>query len=428
VGVRRFAAVVFVAVTIGACGGNPAPSSGPILTASASAVVDAPPSVTSAPSGTATVQWRRVSEIRDVTWSGSFGAVGFDDGYVTVDGSRTIAVSTDGVTWRRVTLPLPFAGTVVDGVGSVSTDGRRTVIVGGYSPCPEFSWEMDPAPGRCRLRPMSWVSDDGRTWRSSGRWTGPVGPAEFFGSTFSTTWNVPTGGWDTTQTFFASNESEGDGQALWHSEDGVKWSLLRAGPADPRFSWAVADGQGNRVAYEQQPEPPTECNGTGPHPTLVWTSSDGRKYQRLDAFPGKCGEWIRAALAPAGTGPWVFLGVAEKSGTNAQPMTWASQNLTAWTTSDLPEPPDLRDERVWALAHRASGYVATGEFGEGRHAMTWVSDDGITWRLADAGRATGLGDIVFTIAHGPAGMLGFGCGDPVCEGTATAVWRLEDVR
>jgi hypothetical protein len=417
---RAFAIRFLVLLAVAGCGREPLPSGGQTSGPAASPVAEARPTFTPKPSATSEVRWNRVAQIPDFHEGGQFGAVGFDDGYVVEDGSRSIAYSRDAISWKSVRLP--FEGGVVDAVKSIVTDGRRVVVVGGYSPCREFSWEMDPAPPRCRLRPISWVSDDGRTWRSSGLWAGPVGSGDYLGSTFSTAWSVPTGGWDATETFFESNESQGDGQALWHSDDGLRWSRLRAGPADPRFSWGVADVGGRRIAYQNvaciDPDQLSKVN--------LWTSTDGRDYKPVTTSPAPCPGWIRAGLAPIGAGPWVLLGMAKSFGADNQPVAWTSPDLDAWTTSVVPVLPDMVNTVVLALAHRASGYVATGGVGEASQFVTWLSEDGTTWRVADARAASGAGDIIFTIADGPKGMLGFSCADPGCEGPATAVWRLED--
>jgi hypothetical protein len=415
---RPFAILVLVVLTAAACGREATPTGLQPSPPPGSQAVDRLPTFTPKPSATGEVRWDRIAQIPDFHEGGRFGAVGFDDGYVVEDGSRSIAYSQDAISWKRVRLP--FEGGAVDDVKSIVTDGRRVLVVGGYFPC-EFSWEMDPAPPRCRLRPVSWVSDDGRTWRSSGRWAGPVRSGDYFGSNFSTAWRVPTGGWDATETFFESNESQGDGQALWHSDDGLRWSRLRAGPADPRFSWAVADMSGRRIAYQDvdciDPDELSKVN--------LWTSSDGRDYKPVAASPAACPGWIRSGLAPIGAGPWVFLGMAKSFGANNQPLAWTSPDLDAWTTSVVPVLPDMVDTVVWGLAHRASGYVATGNVGEASQLLTWLSGDGTTWRVADARAASGPGDIIITIADGPEGMLGFGYGDPASE-DPTAVWRLED--
>jgi hypothetical protein len=418
---RPFAILIVVVLAAAACGREATPTVVQPSTSAGSQVVDELPAFTPAPSATNEVRWDRAANIPGSHWSGEFSAVGFDKGYLVVDGSRSIAFSRDAISWKNVRPPLE--GGVIDGIGSVVTDGRSVVVLGGYSPCREFSWEMDPAPPRCRLRPISWVSNDGLSWRSSGRWAGPVAPDDYFGSHFSAAWSVPTGGWDATETFFASNESEGDGQALWHSDDGLRWSRLRAGPANPRFQWGVADADGRRIASSAVDCIDPEQGGK----TTLWTSSNGRDYEPVANFPGACPAWIRAGLAPTGVGPWVLLGMAKSSGPDDEPLAWTSPDLDTWTTSVVPVLPDMVNTVVWALAHHGSGYVATGEVDEARQFVTWLSDDGKMWRVAEARAAAGPGDIIYTVADGPAGMVGFGCGDALCEGPTT-VWILAEVK
>lgn len=75
------------------------------------------------------------------------------------------------------------------------------------------------------------------------------------GSTFFTVWAIPTGGWDAAQAFWSdmSDDLYREGPALWHSDDGLSWSLLRSLPAEPdqycygAYPWAVVGPDGRRV-------------------------------------------------------------------------------------------------------------------------------------------------------------------------------------
>ena len=134
----------------------------------------------------------------------------------------------------------------------------QQVLVGGeYTPCRMRDYYRDPF-GACRVRPASWISDDGASWRGSGEWPGRIGPRGKPGSKLTATWAVPTGGWDAAQFFSEGDESDDFdpvGPALWHSDNGLAWSRLSAGPArfapgcgpQPEDFWAVADAGGRRV-------------------------------------------------------------------------------------------------------------------------------------------------------------------------------------
>jgi hypothetical protein len=353
--------------------------------------------------------------------------VGFEGGYVLVDMTSTVQFSPDGVTWTPVRLPFGEGSAL--GTESSATDGERVLVAGSYTPCRTAAYQANPF-GRCRARPASWVSDDGLIWDSSDPWTGAVGRAGQAGSAFLATWTVPTGGWDAAQVFDTADESDVGfliGPALWHSEDGRAWALLRAKPAEPTSDcdpywsaeefWAVADIDGHRVAHVAA----SECGGVD---TSLSLSTDGQRYERLDAFP-RNGGWVHRGLAPIGSGPWVFAGGRQVSDSASEAMIWASDDLSAWTTMVLPVPSDVRQSRAWALGHGEIGYVAAGIAGAGSEfgrVITWLSDDGAAWRIADVRSSQGFA--IEEIADGPAGMLGLGS-VPLSEGGDQSIYRVD---
>ncbi len=404
---RPLAILVLVVLAIAGCAGatpspqltaHPSESPLAVATPTVAPTASPSPSPTSAPTPTGEARWDRLAAIRlgdeDVR-----GAVGFEDGYVVIDWTPMIRFSPDGVKWTAVRLP--FKGGVGTGAQAVATDGKRVVVVGSYLPC------GDPYDGGCRQRPVSWISDDGRTWRSSGPWTGPGGD----GSDFEWIWAVPTGGWDASQMFYMGHESEssGAGPTLWHSEDGLKWTLLGAlspphqtpdcdDPGGVDSFWALADASGRRVGYQ-----PFRC-GNG---FSLSSSTDGRRYEPVEAFPHRDGQWMGSALAPTRSGPWVFGGGRQVSDSDREAMAWASDDLGRWTVVVMPVPENSTYSFLGALGHGLLGYVATGGAGfVDRHAITWLSDDGMSWRIADA--RPSADEEIYAIADGPAGTLGFG--------------------
>ena len=132
------------------------------------------------------------------------------------------------------------------------------------------------------------------------------------GSTFFTVWAIPTGGWDAAQAFWSdmSDDSYLEGPALWHSDDGLSWSLLRSLPAEPdqycygAYPWAVVGPDGRRVLIGGIFD---DCE-EGEQGTSLSSSIDGREYQPLDAARLEYWDFMTGALAPAGSGPWVFVG------------------------------------------------------------------------------------------------------------------------
>jgi hypothetical protein len=442
---RPIAILVLVLLAVVGCDtgevpGTPSPARPSTSPSSTPATTVAPtptPSATPAPSVTGELRWDRIGDVASesvASGGGPFGVVGFERGYVLIDMTSTVQFSPDGVTWTPVQLPVDEGSAL--GAETSASDGVRVLVAGSYTPCRIGAYEANPF-GRCRGRPASWVSDDGLTWHSSDPWTGAVGPAGQAGSEFVATWAVPTGGWDAAQAFYTGDESDEGfwiGPALWHSEDGRAWSLLRELPAEPvsecdsywsaeRFG-AVADIDGRRVAIE-----PSECAGE----SYLSTSTDGQRYDRIDSFP-RDGGWMHPELAPIGAGPWVIAGGRQVSDSVSKAMIWTSGDLADWTTTVLPVPSDaLRSRLIGAISHGAIGYVATGPAGAGGEfdrVITWLSDDGAAWRIADVQSSEVLA--IEGIANGPAGMLGLGSvlvSEIDEEGVYRLdVWRLADLR
>jgi hypothetical protein len=79
-------------------------------------------------------------------------------------------------------------------------------------------------------------------------------------------------------------------------------------------------------------------------------------------------------------------------------------DLGRWTVVVMPVPEGAAGSGVLALGHGVLGYVATGF--AARQPITWLSDDGMRWRIADVGPSADL--IIDAIAVGRAGLLGFG--------------------
>jgi hypothetical protein len=102
---------------------------------------------------------------------------------------------------------------------------------------------------------------------------------------------------------------------------------------------------------------------------------------------------------------------------------WSS-DLESWTVAGLPSPPAGRDgvvAHIEAMTEVDGGHLAVG--GDGGSALTWISDDGQTWTLADARELTEDSRDIRLIASGPAGTIGLGCDDEMCGGVQA--WRLE---
>jgi hypothetical protein len=435
---RPIVILALVLLTVVGCDTAKVPSAQPTarptaspVTAAAATIEPTPiASLAPAPSATGEIRWDRIGGVVSpsvANGGGPFRVVGFADGYVLLDMTSTVQFSPDGVKWTPVRLPFGEGSAL--GTTSFATNGQHVLVAGSHTPCRIAAYQANPF-GPCRERPASWVSDDGLTWQASDAWTGAVGPTGQSGSSFTAAWTVPTGGWDAAQAFDTGDESDVGsviGPALWHSEDGRAWSLLSAKPAEPTSDcdpywsadsfWALADADGLRVAHVAA----SECAGVD---TSLSLSTDGRRYERLHAFPGS-GGWVQRGLEPIGSGPWVFAGGRQVSDSASEAMTWASGDLSTWTTTALPVPSEVRQSRAWALGHGKMGYVAVGQASSGSEydrVITWMSDDGAAWRIADVRPSQAFA--IEEIADGPAGMLGLGS-VLLSEDEDQSVYRLD---
>ena len=127
---------------------------------------------------------------------------------------------------------------------------------------------------------------------------------------------------------------------------------------------------------------------------------------------------MEVLLPPVEGLPWRVLGY-ETDDHEVTAVAWASDDLADWTRTELPGP-DGHAEVVQAAAHQPGRDIAVG-WDEQRRDLTWISDDGIEWRIAEQGSAP-----IEAIAVGPAGVLGIvgtwdAAGDTV---TGFDIWKL----
>ncbi len=366
--------------------------------------------------------------------------VGFDDGYVAVDSTRTAWFSPDGATWQAVKLPFKVrkasSGAKLDAdVQAVTTDGHRVLVVGAYAhgPCRPGPGLTGGGPG-CPLAPLAWVSDDGRTWTSAYPGPRPADPKGYDqGSEFVAAWPVPTGGWDAALSYW--NGESLHGRDLMHSADGLKWTALKPAPkavtndSDP-FPWThegVADASGNRLLWQGWSDFTREpfASGAGRPTFTLATSPDGRTWTAIDGFDGKDVE-VTAGLAPtADSSRWILAGASGivDEGTSI-PTIWTSTDTSEWTATMLPTPTGSLVQGVQSMIHASLGYVAVTSFWNGEQAnqATWLSHDGLTW-TAMAHPWPGSVFAPGIVADGPAGVIGIGP-NPADTDHSVAVWQL----
>jgi hypothetical protein len=374
--------------------------------------------------GPATPGWNEAGELTGATEFGTWTMVGFDQGYVAV-GSRsgnerpTAWFSADARSWVRQRLPSPrpvddhWPGTAA----AAATDGRTVVIVGGYAHGPCGRGGDQGAGPRCPLSPISWVSDDGLTWRSSMPWVGPVRNDEGFdqGSEFSEVWAVPDG-WEASL-FYWQGEARNQ-REIWHSTDGLAWKREAVAFAEGEHDFtrhALANADGRRILAANLFDCPN--SGDCRHWVRLWTSDDGTAW--ADLVPPDAATSVAGGLAPGVVhAAWLLAGTSndEPAGLG-HPALWASDDLATWRPLRLPGAAALEFAEA-AVAPSVDGLVtvAWGAPDEPEVRATWWSADGLEW--------TAIPDAPFirSVAGGPAGVLGLGVAD---QGGTVPAYLLE---
>jgi hypothetical protein len=398
---------------------TPSPTSSPAAGVSSSPAPAVPTQIpTTAPSRIATgatpfLRWVEVGTIMGMP-SGMpsipVDLVGFTKGYVAgADSDHPMAYfSRDGVAWRAIRLPEPadFRSAQTQ-PGGLASNGTRVVIVGGYGhePC------IENVPGHgatgggpdCVRSPVSWVSDDGVTWRTSLPWVGPVGTAAGFsqGSEFSSVWAVP-GGWEAALFYWSG---EGNYQReIWSSRDGLSWAraanVSDVGADNSGQRTAIVDATGRRLMWSNIAvcRPSSDCRGE----SRLWTSTDGVTWRAIPARVGM--SYVQSGLAPGqANSPWMLAGgTCDPSGNDCHAAAWLSRDLRTWSSASLPGAGYLTTI-AREIARTPGGYVLVAWWTVGAYGQaTWVSGDGIGWT------ALPNPPLVWTASGGPAGTVGIG--------------------
>jgi hypothetical protein len=357
--------------------------------------------------------WHRIGTITSATdWVRD--VVGFAKGYVAL-GDEHVWFSRDGRDWTTVELAVDRPGVEgpPGGLGSwaMASDGDVVVIVAGW---------FDPDPSVDRAQAISWVTDDGSTWRGGV----PGGPDT---AGLDAVWSDGTGGWDAGEI----DDTAGAGPApltIWHSADGLTWKkhgVLGDGPIDGGVGGGASDAQGRRVVW---PAPVRVlCDGDGCAGSYwaasVATSDDGQSWASADGVPGPEAGVMAGAARGGSRMPWVLVGWgATDEGEEA--TAWSSIDGRTWTVHRLGDAtggePEVAVSSADDVVLTDRGYVAVGATEGGGH-ETWVSDDGATWvrqpPREDGGADFGPG----LVADGPAGVIGLG---ETASDDELAVWRL----
>lgn len=409
-------ATIFVAGCVAE--GPPSTPTGTGASGAPSLPAVAPPSADVSPSGTpsdspslppavldpSTARWTEIGKVgRGPATGGAVSdLIAFDGGYVGVEQREPFQepvawMSTNGRSWDVTSLAnwvrnCPGYGPEGDedvpdaDVAAIATNGRQVIVVGAENPHTAATC----ADVTASIRPIAWVSGDGRTWRRSAPFyaAGPNGRA-------TAVWAAPDG-WQ------AVAESPVKGMlSLWQSADGLSWKDVgKLADVETMNVYAGAAANGS-VVLSRYVEGDTD----------LFMSTDGRTWEPIDAAGG-CEKGATQIEAPAspGLGAWVLL-----SGSRI----CTSVDLATWATEELPM-------AVWRLAQTRFGAIALGDtcYGAGVDCpdpgmRAYVTADGATWSRFDHPKAY-YGRLV---ADGPAGvlMLGTRPNDPGWP----SVWLLD---
>lgn len=363
------------------------------------------------------MQWRHVADItvpREI-----IGMAASPAGYVVISWPRTAWFSTDGRSWASTDLPFRAAtsmnvefqllddGTELEAtVNAVAGGPKGFLVVGSYTrpPCNgQFTPGGSP---RCEIGPISWVSEDGRTWRSSITTPIPVeGEALPRYSEFARAWPAADG-WDVAVSVLRDTPVS-RGNTLLHAQDGLTWARLEPAPLPDGASsgddvyrhGGVASPDGRRLSWQ------VTDKGL-PTATTLSMSADGITWTRLAGFDGARAFVILGIGPEQGGGEWL-LGGYLIAGETSTVRWWRSGDLATWTSGELPiawqNGRGLRAFERWA-----GQYVALGARDEPccvANPGTWLSSDGRTWSEAEGNESPTY------MAVGPAGLVGVATGE-----------------
>jgi hypothetical protein len=355
----------------------------------------------------APASWRKIGEAPNA--DGLTAIVGSDAGYVGLGfGAPTPGIwfSPNGVTWQPVALPMdPDRPVLPANVSGLASSGTQVLALGGFAHAPCQGGGDQGGDPPCMLSPITWLTDDGMTWRRSDAWPTGTDPQEPAGGTeVSAAWAVP-GGWEAV--LIRWEGESGIPVDVWRSADGIAWEHAAETPAAPGSVGAtggVTAADGTRLRWDRVGICPAdgECRPE----TLLRTSMDGTTWSDVDGFPGS-GARVYAAAPPAagGASSWVLAGATTRVGESGalvpEPAIWRSRDLSAWSAVELDIPPGYLGE-VTGLAWSDRGLVAVApsRSADATDGLTWTSPDGEAWTQLAERQGVEL------IAFGPAGVLG----------------------
>jgi len=270
--------------------------------------------------------------------------------------------SSDGVTWDRSDLPFPAASwgnrerdRVSYSAGEIVSVGGRLVVIGSIG-----------IAGLDYAEVVLWASTDGETWTEI--------PAGTFGADAYTVNDVSNGPGGLV--VISERYPEGEDSA-WRSTDGGQtWSEHRPRTEGAIFLNAVVGtASGYVAAGAEAPNWPSD-----PTSPRIWTSADGTNWQ-ASTLEGSGGSGAIGQITVDGSGRWLAVGLL-----NDDRVVWRSSDggatwdVTAGLGSVDPGSVDPRqgtsDVLLTAARDGFIGFIGSDP------AVTWTSEDGLTWEQA----------------------------------------------
>jgi len=303
-------------------------------------------------------------------------AVGFDPGEEDFRQNGAIFTSSDGVTWTRLAEDDPASnlGTVL--IYGVTEGGPGIVAVG-------TGCEDDAEP--CAPYPTVWTSSDGASWNRSSPDPDVFGETGALEDVVNTEYGLIAAGG-----FYTFDEETALIQpTVWLSPDGIQWERVWQGEAydftsapvithsESGFQSLAANNEGRVVGVG------SAVNGRGDFVGAIWTSTDGRDWERIDKdsemFASTTDSYV--AIQDVAAGPGGFVAVGSDGGTEV--AIWHSPDGLSWARVDLTGQPFEYIGTLGAVDALGTGWVIAGPqwYGDpgGGTVTLWTSPDGLNW-------------------------------------------------
>jgi len=174
--------------------------------------------------------------------------------------------------------------------------------------------------------------------------------------------------------------------AVWTSPDGIVWEQ----------PWLGEGFELTADVWNNVPTPPMHAitespdgglvavgamlDQAGESTAAVWTSQDGRTWERVDPTSPAFGQKTAMADITWGSDGYVAVGVED----DTTPAIWTSPDGHTWTRVDISDQPFDVISSLGAVAPLEAGYITVGPslmYGDGnaRRITVWTSPDGTTW-------------------------------------------------